>query len=126
MPNYICWTKHGERGVIMEEEEEGDDDNIIIHGFAKYGAFDDTAMGDAKEEVAAEDEPADDLDQAIHDAQRECEIEKEKIKFKHMLEDHKKLIYLTCEEGRKSWVPHLNCCNGRQRMVYPTRDLGSY
>jgi hypothetical protein len=22
MPNYICWTKHGERGVIMEEDEE--------------------------------------------------------------------------------------------------------
>ena len=37
MPNYICWTKHGERGVIMEEddEEEGDDDNMIIHGFAE-------------------------------------------------------------------------------------------
>jgi hypothetical protein len=36
MPNYICWTKYGERGVIMEEdkEEEGDDDNIIICGFS--------------------------------------------------------------------------------------------
>jgi len=53
MPNYICLTKHGERGVIMEEdkEEDGDDDNIIIHGFAEYGAFDDTAMGEAEEEV---------------------------------------------------------------------------
>jgi len=32
----FCWTKHGERGVIIEEdeEEEGDDDNMIIHGFA--------------------------------------------------------------------------------------------
>ena len=39
MPNYICWTKHGKRGVIMEEdeEEEGNDDNIIIHGFVEYG-----------------------------------------------------------------------------------------
>ena len=36
MPNYICWTKHRERGVRMEEdeEEEGDDDSIIICGFA--------------------------------------------------------------------------------------------
>jgi hypothetical protein len=40
---------------------------MIIHVFAKYGAFDDTAMGEAKEgvaaeeEVAAEDEPDDDL-----------------------------------------------------------------
>jgi hypothetical protein len=107
MTNYICWTKHGERGVIMEEdeEEEGDDDNIIIRGFAEYDAFDDTTMGEAEEEVVAkeevvvEDEPADDLGQAICDAQRECESEKEKIKFKHMLEDHKKLLYPTYEEG---------------------------
>ena len=87
----------------MEEdnEEEGDDDNIIIHGFAEYGAFDDTAMGEAKKEIAAEDEPTNDLGQAIRDAQRECESEKEKIKFERMLEDHKKLLYQTCEEGQK-------------------------
>jgi hypothetical protein len=83
MPNYICWTKHGGRGVIMEEdEEEGDDDNMIIRGFVEYGGFDDTAMGEAEEEiaaeeeVAAEDEPTDDLGQAIRDAQRECKSEK--------------------------------------------------
>ena len=23
MPSYNCWTKHGERGVIMEEDEKG-------------------------------------------------------------------------------------------------------
>jgi hypothetical protein len=59
MPNYICWTKHGETGVVMEEgeEEQWDDDDII----AEYGAFNDTAMGEAEEEVVAEDEPADDL-----------------------------------------------------------------
>jgi hypothetical protein len=82
MPNYICWTKHGERGVIIEEdEEEGDDDNMIFRGFAEYSAFDDTAMGEAEEEGAAEEEIelADDLDQAIHDAQRECKSEKKKI-----------------------------------------------
>jgi hypothetical protein len=109
MPNYICWTKYGERGVIMEEDEEedGDDDNIIIHGFAEYGAFDLTTMEEAEEEVAAgeevatEDELADDLGQAIRDAQRDYESEKEKIKFECMLEDHKKLLYSTCEEGQK-------------------------
>ena len=73
-----------------DEEEEGDDDNIIIRGFAEYGAFDDTTIGETEEEVAAEDESVDDLGQAIHDAQRECESDKEKIKFKRMLEDHKK------------------------------------
>jgi hypothetical protein len=54
MPNHIFWTMHRESGVIIEEdeEEEGDDDNII-RGFAEYGAFDDTAMGEAEEEVAA-------------------------------------------------------------------------
>jgi hypothetical protein len=74
---------------------------MIICGFAEYGAFDDTAMGEAEEEVAAEDEPDDDLGQAIRDAQREYESDKEKIKFKHMLEDHKKLLYPTAEEGQK-------------------------
>jgi hypothetical protein len=54
-----------------------------------------------EEDVAAEDEPDDDLGQAIRDAQRECKSEKEKIKFKRMLEDHKKLLYLTAEEGQK-------------------------
>ena len=66
MPNYICWTKHGETGVVMEEgeEEQWDDDDII----AEYGAFNDTAMGEAEEEVGVEDEPTDDLGQAIRDA----------------------------------------------------------
>jgi hypothetical protein len=41
-----------------DDEEEGDDDNIIIRGFAEYGAFDDTAMGEVEEEVAAEEEVA--------------------------------------------------------------------
>ena len=68
-----------------EDEEVGDDDNIIIRGFAEYGAFDDTTMGEAEEEVAAEDEPTDDLGQAFHDIQGDCESEKERIKFKHVL-----------------------------------------
>jgi hypothetical protein len=63
-------------------------------------------MGEAEEEVAAEDEPADDLGQVIHDAQRECESEKEKIKFERMVEDHKKMLYPTCDAGQKSWEPH--------------------
>jgi hypothetical protein len=86
-----------------DEEEEGDDDNMIFHGFAEYGAFDDIAMGEVEEEGAAEEEvePANDLDKAIRDAQRECKSEKEKIKFERMLENHKKLLYPTAEEGQK-------------------------
>ena len=81
--------KHGETGVVMEEgeEEQWDDDDII----AEYSAFNDTVMGEAKEEVVAEDESADDLGQAIHDVQRECESEKEKIKFERML-DRKSVV----------------------------------
>jgi hypothetical protein len=40
-----------------DDEEEGDDNNMIICGFAEYGAFDDTTMGKAKEEVAAKMSP---------------------------------------------------------------------
>ena len=102
MPNYICWTKYRESGVIMEEGEEEhkefEDDGII----AEYGALhDDTPMGEVGEEVAAQDEPADDLDDAIREAQRECDSEKEKLKFERMLEDHKKLLYPNCDAGQK-------------------------
>jgi hypothetical protein len=68
-------------------------------------------MGEAEEEVAAEYELVDDLGQAILDAQRECKSKKEKIKFERMLEDHKKLLYPTCDAGQKKLVPHWNCCN---------------
>jgi hypothetical protein len=79
------------------EEEQWDGNDIILDG----ACFNDTAMGEAEEEVAAEDEPADDLGQVIRDAQRECESEKKKIKFERMLEDHKKLLYPTCDAGQK-------------------------
>ena len=84
-----------------DDEEEGDDDNMIIRGFAEYGAFDDTAIGETEEEVTAKDKSDDDLGRAIHDAQRECESDKKKIKFERMLEDHKKLLYPTCDAGQK-------------------------
>ncbi|XP_066349638.1 uncharacterized protein [Miscanthus floridulus] len=99
MSNYICWTKHGESGVMMEEGE-GEDldiDDII----AQYGAFDDTTMGGDEEEVAVEDDLGDALGDAIRDAQQEWESEKEKVKLERMLEDHRKLLYPTAEEGQK-------------------------
>ena len=42
-------------------------------------------MGEVGEEEAAQDEHADDLGDAIREAQRECDSEKEKIKFDRML-----------------------------------------
>jgi len=48
-----------EKRVIVEDcEEEEDDDNFP--GFAEYGAFSDTTMGEAKDE-AAEDKRTNDL-----------------------------------------------------------------
>ena len=101
MPSYICWTKHEETGVVMEEgeEEQLDPDDII----AQYGDFNDTVMVEAEEEAGAEDTLSEDdgLGEVIRDAQRGCESEKEKAKFDRMLEDHKKLLYPTCDAGQK-------------------------
>ena len=57
MSGYNCWTKHGERGVLMEEnEEEGDDDSNPGHGFPEYHG---TTMGEEAEPVMREEaEPA--------------------------------------------------------------------
>src|SRR3990172_4865521 len=67
MPHYNVWTKHGERGVLMEENEEEEDDGIYPgHGFPEYDGT--TTMREeakpatqeeAEEEASAE--PADDL-----------------------------------------------------------------
>jgi hypothetical protein len=100
MSNYICWTKYGESGVMMEEDEEKQlDHNDII---TEYGSFlNDTPLHKLEEEVVVEDELTDDIGDTICDAQRECESKKDKIKFEHMLEDHNKLLYPTTKEGQK-------------------------
>ena len=68
MPSYNCWTKHGERGVTMEDnEEEEDDDNYPM--FPEECG--DTVMEDVEEEGGehrASDEPADGLGGVISDA----------------------------------------------------------
>ena len=83
MSVYNVWTKHGERGVMMEDgdEEENDDDNYRSM-FPKYA---DTAMEDNEEEGQGEerapDEPADDLGRVISDARRGCDTEKKRLQF---------------------------------------------
>ncbi|XP_044385427.1 uncharacterized protein, partial [Triticum aestivum] len=114
MPHYNVWTKHGERGVMMEDnEEEKDDDSYPGHGFPEY---DDTTMGEEAEPVMREeaepamreeaeeeasDEPVDDLGRAIADAKRNCASDLEKKKLQRMLEDHKKLLYPNCVGDKK-------------------------
>jgi hypothetical protein len=60
MSNYEVWTKHGGRGVGMEDnEEEGDDNNIL--DWVAGQAFADTLMEDADKEELSEDDHDDDL-----------------------------------------------------------------
>jgi hypothetical protein len=47
MPSYNCWTKHGERGVMMEDNEEEEDDDM----YPEYG---DTATGETEAEGTGE------------------------------------------------------------------------
>jgi hypothetical protein len=98
MSGYNCWTKHGERGVMMEDNnEEENDDN-----YPEFPKTIGTAMEDNEEEEGKEhasDVPADDLGQVIVDAQIDCESEKEREKLERMLDDHKKNLYPNCEDG---------------------------
>ncbi|KAK1669292.1 hypothetical protein QYE76_057451 [Lolium multiflorum] len=103
MPSYNCWTKHGERGVILEDnEEEEDSDNYPM--FTEDG---DSRMGEdeAEEEPIFDepifDDPDDDLGRAILDAKISCGSEKERLKLEKMLEDHKTLLYPNCKDGQK-------------------------
>jgi hypothetical protein len=70
--------------------------------FTEYA---DTAMENKEEEGQGEeralDEPADDLGRVISDARQGCDIEKERLQFDQMLQDHNKLLYPTCEDGQK-------------------------
>jgi hypothetical protein len=50
MENYILWTHHGERGVVLEDSEEDDyDDNYIHVDCVKGEAFSYVAMGEGGE-----------------------------------------------------------------------------
>ena len=79
MPKYICWTKYGEKGVTMEDNGVDCDDHFSSP--AEFGAFDDdTAMEEPEVEVV-ENDPTDDLGQALRGAREDCENEKERMKF---------------------------------------------
>jgi len=66
VPNYICWMKHGERGVLMDDGEE--DEEKLDHAdiIAQYGAFgDDVVGGDDEEDAAAAEDVAVDVDALV-------------------------------------------------------------
>jgi hypothetical protein len=99
MPNYFVWTKHGERGVIMEDDEEEDDTFL---DWSQSGAFVDEPMGEDYEEMGEKKGPDDALGEVLREAKENCgEKVKESKKFECMLENHKKLLYPDCKEGHK-------------------------
>jgi hypothetical protein len=100
MENYGLWTRHGERGVVMEENEDEEDDNNIPD-WAAGQDFADTLMEDADEEQILEDGHVDDLGQVPKYAQRDCENDNEMVKLRRMIEDHRKLLYPDCKKGHK-------------------------
>ena len=76
----------------MEDNEEEDFDNHFS-GNAGFGAFDDDIPMEEPEVDVVENDPSDDLGQALHNVQADCESEMERLKFQKMLEDHRKLLY---------------------------------
>ena len=86
---------------MMEDNEEKDYDDDFPRQHPGLGAFDnDTAMEEPENE-AAENDPTDELGQALCGAREDCESLKERLKFQKMLEDHRKLLYRGCEDGLK-------------------------
>ena len=84
----------------MEDNEEEDFDNHFPRN-AGFGAFDDDILMEEPEADVAEDDPGDDLGQALQNMRADCESEKERLKFQKMLEDHRKLLYPDYEDGLK-------------------------
>ena len=83
----------------MEENEEDYDDHFLNHD--GFGAFDDDTAMEEPDVEAVEDDPGNDLGQALRGAPKDCESEKERMKLQQMLEDHNKLLYLGYENGLK-------------------------
>jgi hypothetical protein len=69
LSGYNCWTKHGERGVMMEDGEEEENDDNYHHMFPEYS---NTAMEDSEVEegghARASLEPTDGPGWVISDA----------------------------------------------------------
>ena len=99
MPNYYVWTKHGKKGILLDNNEEEDD---MIPDFAgNYGAFFyDTVMGECEEDAEGHN-VEDDLVQMLCEAEEVRESEKESRDLKRMLEDYRTLLYLDCKQGQK-------------------------
>ena len=99
MPNYYVWTKHGERGIVLDNNVEEED--RIPDFAANYNSFfNDTAMGEPEEDTEGY-VVEDDLGQMLREAEEGCETEKESRDLKRMLEDYRILLYPDCKQDQK-------------------------
>jgi len=99
MPNYYVWTKHGERGIVLDNNVEEED--RIPDFAANYNSFfNDTAMGEPEEDTEGY-VVEDDLGQMLREAEEGCETEKESRDLKCMLEDYRTLLYPDCKQDQK-------------------------
>ena len=73
MEKYVCWTKHGKQGVTMEDNKEEDFDDHFPRN-AGFGAFDDDIPMEEPEVDVAENDPSDDLGQALHNVQADLRV----------------------------------------------------
>ena len=113
----MCPPEYGDTatGEAAEDQEEPDD------------VPNDAATGEAVEDhEEADDVPDEDLRRVIVDARRQCESEKENLKFDRMLEDRKKVCTPIAKMATQSLVTYWNCYSGGQRMVCLTKDLRRY
>ena len=84
---------------MLDNNEEEED--MISEFAANYDVFfDDTAMGEPKEDAEGH-VVEDDLGQMLCEAKEVCETEKESRDLKRMLEDYKILLYPGCKQGQK-------------------------
>ncbi|WVZ93001.1 hypothetical protein U9M48_039024 [Paspalum notatum var. saurae] len=86
MSGYVCWTKHGELGVLEGENEEEEDGNI---DFAQYNSFADTLIGDVDDE-----DITDGLAQMLHDAKEDCDNERDWKKLERIDKGFNELLML--------------------------------
>ena len=64
---------------MKDNEEEDFEDHFLRN--AGFGAFDDDILMEEPEVDVAENDPSDDLGQALHNVRADCESEKERLKF---------------------------------------------
>ena len=84
----------------MLENNDEEDDRIPDFAANYNSFFNDTAIGEPKEDTEGY-VVEDDLGQMLREAEKVCETEKESTDLKLMLEDYRTLLYPNCKQGQK-------------------------